>query len=286
MMTIKNILVPFASAASGPHVLEAAIALGNRYSAHISVLHVRPDPTALIPYIVGPMPSDMLVQISENAEKQGIERSVQAQAKYKQICIKHGVSETPAMVGASVSWREVVGNVDFVYGLEARLSDLAIIAQPQALGPDSLVDILESVLFRSGRPVLMLPAKAPVLPGKKIIIAWNGSLEATRALAASLPFLKAAEDVILLTIGEDVGEGPGGEEVKNYLTWHEIKARIVNVKEAEAGEGAGLLAKAHELKADMVVMGAYSHSRLREFILGGVTQHVIDHADIAVLLLH
>lgn len=285
-MTIKNILVPFASAVSGAHVLETAIALGGRFSAHICALHVRPDPTALVPYIVGPMPSDMLVQISENAEKQGRERAVAAKEKFKEICVKHGVSDTPAMGGASASWKEEVGNVDFIYGIEARLCDLAIIAQPETLGPDSLVDILESVLFRSGRPVLMMPSKAPVSSGKKIVIAWNGSLEATRALASAMPLLEGADDVIIMTIGEALVEGPGADEVKKYLAWHDVKARIVSASEAPAGEGAGLLAKAHELKADMIVMGAYSHSRLREFILGGVTQHVIDHADIAVLLLH
>ena len=285
-MAIKNILVPFASAASGPHVLEAAIALGDRFKSHVCTLHVRPDPTALIPYIVGPMPSDMLVQISENAEKQGRERAAQAQAKFKEICDKSSAGKAKTKAGAGVLWCEEVGNVDYAYGIAARLSDLAILPQPETMGPDSLVDILESVLFRSGRPVLMLPSKAPVAPGKRIVVAWNGSIEATRALAAAMPFLEAAEDVIILTIGEDLAEGPGGDAVKDYLGLHKIKARTVKAAESTGGEGAGLLAKADELKADMIVMGAYRHSRLREFILGGVTQHVIDHAEIAVLLLH
>jgi nucleotide-binding universal stress UspA family protein len=285
-MSIKNILVPFASAVSGPHVLEMAIGVANRFSAHIMALHVRPDPTALIPYIVGPMPSDMLVQISENAEKQGHERAAKAHEQFKKICLKFGVTETKAKGRATAVWKESLGNIDFAYGFEARLCDLAIVAQPSAVSPDSLTDILESVLFRSGRPVLMIPAKAEAAPGKRIVIAWNGSLEATRALAASLPLLEAAEEVIILTIGEAVIDGPDGEALKKYLVWHGIKASCVVVKSAAHGEGAAILAKAHEHKADMIVMGAYTHSRLREFILGGVTQHVVEHSDIATLLLH
>lgn len=286
-MPIKNILVPFASDAASAHVVEVAISLARRFSAHLSGVHVRPDPSAPMPYIVGPMPTEMLIQISENAELQGRERAAAAKARFEEICAKQGLPIADAVKGqVSASWRECVGNIDFTYGIEARLADVAVIAQPEAAADDGMVDILEGVLFRSARPVLMVPASASADPGRHVVVGWNGSLESTRAMAASLPFLVTARNVTILTIGEDSNDGPDAQAVQRYLAWHGVDANVVAESAGEDVESHALLEKVEKIKADMLVMGAYSHSRLRELILGGVSQHVIDHAKVAVLMVH
>ncbi len=287
-MSIKTILVPFMSANFSTPALETAIKLAKAHSAHILALHVRPDPAASMPYVVGPMPTEMLVQLSDSAEEQGRTRAAKAKAAFEDICQKQDIkiTEAPVRDAASVSWREEIGSLDFLYGVEAQTCDLAIVSQPKPPNADIMTDILEGVLFQSGRPILMLPETTNAVPGKKPVLAWNGSIEATRAIAASLPLIRNASEVTVLTVGQLAEDGPDGDAVAKYLVQHGIPASARVEAEEDGSESSQLLATTHALGADLLIMGAYSHSRLREMILGGMTNDIIGDADIPVLLMH
>jgi nucleotide-binding universal stress UspA family protein len=145
---------------------------------------------------------------------------------------------------------------------------------------------IEATLFGSGRPVLIVPAAAPVGIGRKVAIAWNGRAEAARAVAAAMPLLSAAEQVRVLTAGTRRTNFEVGLGLVEYLASHGITAVPQVVDPEEEPVGAALLRVAKEGGADLVVMGGYGRTRFSELILGGVTRHALGHAELAVLMAH
>jgi nucleotide-binding universal stress UspA family protein len=140
-------------------------------------------------------------------------------------------------------------------------------------------------LFETGRPVLVAGLAEAESHCERIIVAWNGGAEAARAITAALPFLAAAEVTVVTVRGErDDGER-GLSDVAEYLAWHGVVARTHAVI-TRAPVGEALLEAAVAVGADLVVMGGYSHSRLRELILGGVTRHMLEKAALPLLVAH
>ncbi|HEY1151244.1 MAG TPA: universal stress protein [Pseudoduganella sp.] len=197
--------------------------------------------------------------------------------------------------------------------LMARHADLVIIGQSGA-NQRGVPDVPAEVLSGAGRPVLILPYEARAtsaiavdsagvaspgapLPGRHILVAWNASKEAARALADALPFLQRADSVTLAIF--DADERPGiygdapGSEVQAWLERHDVRAQIVTEQTERQGllkrpgnTGDALLAMAGERDCDLLVMGAYGHSRFRESLLGGVTRTVLDAMHLPVLMSH
>jgi nucleotide-binding universal stress UspA family protein len=165
----------------------------------------------------------------------------------------------------------------------ARLADLAILArQDDADGAAS--ESLHAVLFDSGRPVLIAPPAAPAGIGRRCCIAWNGTAESATALWAMLPWLHEADAVCVLHAAEYQRRGPAADAVLPYLALHGIEATMEVFRPVDRDVGAGLLAAAAAFGADLLGMGAYSHSRLRQLILGGVTRHVLAQSRLPVLM--
>ena len=155
--------------------------------------------------------------------------------------------------------------------------------------PDAGEDVSSSaallaLLFDSGRAVLIAPREALSSIGSRVCCAWNGTAESAAAMAAALPFLHQAQAVRLLYADEYQRRGPGVEGIRAYLRWHEIHAEARLFKPQTKDVGAGLLGAARDFGADLLCMGAYSHSRLRQLILGGVTRHVLENSDMPVLM--
>jgi len=150
----------------------------------------------------------------------------------------------------------------------------------------TITETLEAALMDSGTPLLVAPAGVPATVGGHVAVAWNGGLEAARAVTAAMPFLKGAEDVTVLTIGDPCPPEATPEALTGYLASHGVKANIRNPESGGDSMSAALLAAAGEVNADLMVMGAYTHSRLRELVFGGVTYEVLSAADIPVLMAH
>jgi nucleotide-binding universal stress UspA family protein len=171
---------------------------------------------------------------------------------------------------------------------QARVHDLSTFdAQESLLMPDS--GLIESCLFESGRPILIVPSDhSPVLP-KRVLVAWDGSARAARAVADALPFLKAAEAVEIFTIvGEkDLSNSVPGAELAPRLAHHGIRVSVKDRPLMRGGDVSDTLKDQIGLsRADMVVMGAYVHSRLQEWILGGLTRSMLVGSPVLVLMSH
>jgi nucleotide-binding universal stress UspA family protein len=184
-----------------------------------------------------------------------------------------------------VSWRERTGKQAAIVGLYGRLADVVVVAQPDRdrnLG----LNTLEAVLLETGRLALMCPPKPAGTVGAHVALGWNGSSEISRAITAALAILEAADAVTLLSASEGKTGPLGPEDGQAYLASHGIDCEIRAMKARGTETGQALLAGAKEAGADVLLMGAYGQSRRRELVLGGVTQHIVDHADLPVLLMH
>lgn len=284
-MTFKTILVCLSDVETAPAALDTAIRFARAHDAHVEALHVRIDPAAAIPLVGEGMSGAMVEEMLAAAERQAGEIATQVRGKFDQACLEHGVrvSAVPAPGGVTASWTEQTGREEEVLAEAARLTDLVVMPRPHPGHDIPALMSINAALMESGRPLLLVPPTPPADFGRNIAVFWNGSVEAARAVAAALPILVKAEKVTILSAREEKAAVPA--QLASYLAWHGVQAET---KSFSAGNHVpqSLLAEAVGVGADMAVMGAYTHSRLRQFILGGVTRHILETADLPVLLSH
>src|SRR5579883_1189196 len=186
--------------------------------------------------------------------------------------------------GPTASFAAVTGREEDIVAQQARLADLTVVPHPEAGEDVSSSDALHAVLFDSGKPVLIAPQIAPAAIGTRICLGWNGTAESASAVTAALPWLQRAEAVRILSAEGYQRRGPAAPELAAYLALHGVHADIEMFGARGGTVGAGMLAAAADFGCDLLAMGAYSHSRLRQLILGGVTRHVLEHARLPVMM--
>ncbi|SEQ02658.1 universal stress protein [Thalassovita taeanensis] len=261
-------------------VLEQGIALANAGDAHLDVLCMGVDRTQTGYYYAGANAMVLQETITRaHEEAQAVE------ARVKHVLDASGIrwsSETGVAQLADIG-RHVA--------MRARFSDLAILPQPygEKRGAE-LEPILEAAMFDGKVPVIMLPAKGkPISAAKNVSIAWNESNEAMAAVRAALPILQAADTVRVVVIDPPV-HGPSrsdpGGQLSQFLARHDVKVEIDVLSKTMPRVSDVLLRHADDTNADLVVMGAYGHSRFREAILGGATRSMLEQADLPVFMAH
>jgi len=195
-------------------------------------------------------------------------------------------SEEPR--GLCYGWHgdEVVD--DDALGCRGRAFDLMVVGRP-GLGQDEpRMATVESALFDSGRPVLIVPPLAfePAALGDTVVISWNVSTETARAVSFAMPFLVRAHRVVVLTVKGATVEGPSGEQIAATLRLHGVSVTALTREEEQRSPGETILAQAREFGADLLVKDAYTQSRIRELIFGGATRHILEHTELPVLMAH
>ena len=177
---------------------------------------------------------------------------------------------------------------DDALACRGRAFDLIVISRPGSGRDEPRMATVEAALFDSGRPVLIVPplTSEPAALGDTVVISWNGSTETARAVSFAMPFLIRARRVVVLTVKGATVEGPSGEQIAATLRLHGIPATAISHEDERRSPGAAILAHARELGADLLVKGAYTQSRLRQMIFGGPTQHILEHAELPVLMAH
>ncbi|MBL8658310.1 MAG: universal stress protein [Rhodospirillales bacterium] len=283
-MAIRKILVPVEGSAAGRTVLLSALEIGRAHGAHIAAIHVRPDPRLGVPLIGEGMSAGMVEELIELTEKETATRAREAKDLFDTIIGESGLplASDPTTAGASISWAAVDGRAEEEMARRGRIADLIVLGRP-AQQPDSdATMILNTALFETGRPVLVAPT-TPGPIGRRIAVAWNGSAEAARAVYAAMDFFHRAETIEVVAADPDKSKDAEPEALVEYLAWHGLGARLHIVdQDGSVGDTVGKAAAG----ADLVVMGAYSHSRLRELILGGVTRHMLEGTSSALLMAH
>jgi len=273
-MTIKVILALADGGGGTEATLRAALFLARKFSAHLDVMHVRADPETMVPIVGEGMSGAMVEQVMDAMVKSVDSRASTARDVYQRVCGTDG----------DVAWREVTGREPEVTAAAARLADLVVLGRPDSAEEAPMAATIDAGLFDTGRPVLVAPPVPPASIGSRILVAWNGSPQSARAVASALPFFKLAEQVVIAVGGGQDGHAPASG-LAAYLERHQVRAVVENF--AFTGSiGKAILEQGSRLGADLLVMGAYGHSRLREMMLGGATREVLAAAEIAVLMAH
>ena len=286
-MTIRKLVVPMSATEAGRQALEAALAVGAALSAHVEVVHVRPDPQDAVPLLGEGVSGAMVEELMIHTEREAAARAATAKGNFEECRLRRGiaVADTPSSAGPSVRWVEIVGRENDVTILQGRLADLIGGGRSHSEADSAAAATLNAALFESGRPVLVVPEFAPDI-GRRIAIAWNGSSEAARSVSAALPFLKRAEAVLLFSAATERTSADAVVGLMDFLAWHGIPAVPEALPEGGGSVGQRILEAASAVKIDLLVMGAYTHSRLRQLILGGVTHDVLARARLPLLMAH
>lgn len=271
-MTYRTILLQMFEDDALDRRLTATADLAQRFEAHLAGLNVAPPP--VMPFGYGEAAAYVGPEIFEAQREANHAVAERLHAAFTKITTERGLA---------ASWHDEEGDYVTVFGRAAHTSDLVVTGQVPGDMLDALApQLTEYLVTDAGGPVLMLPGGVDGGGfGKRVIIGWNGSKEAKRALLGALPFLRGADTVWLMTVGD--GEAVRLDNAKAMLARHDIHATSVVLEDAGQEAGALLLEQAQSRDADLLVMGAYGHSRLRELILGGATRHVLQTASVPVL---
>jgi len=290
-MSYRTILAPVGQPDNAPSVIEASFLVARRLSSHVHGLHVLPDLADPATHaLVATRMTAEEAREDFRAFRATAERELQRQASelkrlFEDAAARAGAPFLAAPSAASqpsASWDETTGFESEVVGRLGRVFDLTVVARRGPHG--SSYDTVQTALLETGRPLLLAPPAVPASVGDRVLLAWNASPQAARAATCALPLLRRAGHVTIMAIGNVPLPQPDADELRRSLAWHGISAEARHVEQGQRRVRDILLAEAEAMQADLLVLGAYSHSRLRQVVFGGVTEHVLDHAGLPVLL--
>ncbi len=285
---LNSLLLPMTSATSYESATKVAISLAKAHSARLEIFYIAPDPRTAVPFVGEGLTADVIQDICRNAEINSSKHIDDGRKYAESLSEKASIPMTDGhkrCEGGYISFNSVSGVISEHAGRRARLADVSVVAKPSADNNPDAHDLLEDILFRSGRAVLMVPSNYESTVGRHIVIAWNGRAECARAVAAAMPFLRNAYKITAVQIGSDDPSRPSVDDLTAYLNDHDIEATPITTPN-DGSIGATLITVANDVRADMMVIGAYSHSRWREMILGGVTRHIIENTNLPVFMSH
>jgi nucleotide-binding universal stress UspA family protein len=286
---MRTILVPLAQSLAGEPALQAALAVAKRMNSHIRAMFVRPEPETAMSYLpILPMVGAAAGVTRDAIEKEGRQAAEAARVSFDAWRSRQKLPEAPAdarLDSCFATWTEQVGEIEPAVTHFGRVSDLIVMSRFKA---NDLIAgrCFDAAVFGSGRPTLVVSTTLPWDMLDHVMIAWNGSLEASHAVFGAMPLLRAAGRVSIFCVQEAETDQASGAELAEALSWYGIPARHVGGPETQGSTGAALLAMARGSETTLIVMGAYTHSRLRQSFLGGVTREVLADATIPVLMSH
>lgn len=283
-MAMKTILLPLHGSDPAKTALELAYLVAERFGSYVEGLFVRQPP----PIIAGEgitIPGEYLTQLAE----EGRRTAEDARERFTEFMNEKGVPLRELAFSTdkpSAGWREVEGLEGQIVGDYGRLFDLIVVGCATKQSSADRNAMCEAALFESGRPVMVASAKSPQKLGETTVVAWNGGTETARTIALGMPFLSIAKTIVVLTVEGGTVPGPTGEQVANHLVRNGIKAEARIIQPEGRTTGQALLEEADKIGADLLLKGAYTHSRLRQLIFGGTTQHILSAAEIPVFMAH
>ena len=279
-MGFKTILVPIEQHDLMNSTLETALLLARKFNSYIEGFALRVAVPAVYAMADGAVAIPQLEQdIAEHAK--------QTRTLFETFMQEHGVPRGSPTTAPSRGWLEETPEGDHFVGSHGRLFDVIVLGRPGRDLRGSQMTTLEAALFESGRPVLLAPPSPRPQMGTNVLIAWNCSTEQARATAFAMPLLKQASRVVVLTVeGGAAVPGPTGQQLCHYLQLSGVPAKSLTVGLNGRLTGEAVLEHANALGCDLLIKGAYTQSRLRQFIFGGTTQYILSNATLPVLMAH
>ena len=258
--------------------LDVAAELAGRFGSVFVGLHAQP-PFETAAYVEGGFSMAPIYKAFEDGAKADLAAS--RTAFDKALKGKHLTTE----------WRVIDDYPEEALTMAARYADLLVVGQSTT---DNITttpaNLPESVALATGRPVMVVPhIGAAKRPGKKVMLCWNASRESARAASDAMPFLKAADEVVVLIVDPKAANGHGAEPGADVAVWlarHGVKVTVQREVAADSDIGNVILSRAADLDVDLIVMGAYGHSRMRELVMGGVSRTLLSSMTVPILMAH
>jgi nucleotide-binding universal stress UspA family protein len=282
-MALKDILVHLDVTPRSAVRLAIAADLATRHGAHLTGVHVIDIPSANYFYGAAmPFVPANPEEIVERMRAEAAGAAAPVEAAFRECLRRNGIKG---------EWRLVEGNPPVIVALHGRYADLVVVGQPNPYEPQDGDAITVTTVMTSGRPVLAIPFAGdfPTI-GERVLVAWNASREAARAVNDALPLLAGAKQVTVLAINPQRGIGGHGDvpaaDIALHLARHGLKAEAAHTVAKDISDGEVLLSYAADIGADLIVAGGYGHSRARELVFGGVTRTLIAEMTAPVLLSH
>lgn len=288
-MSIRKILVPLLGAEPDRATLAAASLVAKRFGAHVEAFLTRPNPSDALPYLGEGVSGAIVADILDAAQKAADEASVFAKGLVAEIAERTGLPRTDGVEHpgqAEIRFMEVEGPAVSQVRARARFADLVVFGRSGDGGAIAMPDVLEDTLLSTGRSVLVTPNAAPPEIGQAVLVGWDGSFEASNAIRAALPFLATAARSECLEAGSEGVEDAVGAQLADFFRLHGLAPGHQVLEPAGRSIGEVLLGHAADWGADLLVIGGYGHSRVRELLVGGVTRHVLANARLPLLLAH
>ena len=279
---IRDLMLSITETAGDANATSAAIALAANYQAHLSVVQSAniplevPEPWALIPdQMLGEMYAELRAAAAAKAE------TLRARLGKEGLSWEVRTDETSV-----VEPRRAMA-------LHARYADFCIMTAPERGADDAAKAraFFASMLFESGRPVLVVPTHHPIeLPFRRVVVAWKPTRESTRALHDALILLAGTTSIDVVIVDPAIGDAQHGEDpgvdVATHLARHEVRVNVVNLSRSGQTVATTLLRHAAQIDAQLLVAGGYGHSRLREWVLGGTTRELLQAMHLPILFSH
>lgn len=289
-MQIKRILLPLIHRGLHEGVLRTAIVAARRFEAHLEVLYVRMRPRDVLPYDMSGASRRMVRSVLEAAEHEAESEADKVRERFEDICARWNMAVVEEGQSAPAKtpwarWREEAGRESEMVAERGRVADLIVLGGPVSVSPPPAS--VDAALRETGRPVFLVPREPPRVVATHVAVGWNGTLEAARAVGFALPTpLRSAEKVTIYTTKKRMDIRPNGDDLVDYLVAHGIEASVHLLDVRERSVGKAMMEDARSQGVDLLLIGAYSHTRVRDMVFGGVTQHVLATAEIPALLAH
>lgn len=287
---MKVILVPVADRPECKIALHQAFKLADRLSSNIVGCHLREHRAGktakqlLRPRIALEGSTGVVARTSKRSGEMGRKS---AKKLFLSLADKYNfeLSQRPRLgVTHDAQWLEMVGDFDKLFSIVGPVCDLSVVSRPNLSAKGRSTDFMLAALFQPDRPTLIVPQKPVAQVGQHVLIAWDQSVKAARAVSAALPLLTQAEAVHIHSCGPENRVGPKSTALARYLTYWGVKT--TRSKSKGLNPSQELISAYNKNNADLMVMGANSRSRMRQFLFGGVTQHMLFEATIPVFALH
>jgi nucleotide-binding universal stress UspA family protein len=275
---IKDIVVNLSVAPNRDVAGDYAVSLASAFEAHVAGIAFVYDPVPPV-ITMGGIPAEVL----ESLRRENEEAAAAVLAKFDRLTDRMRLSTESRIVPATF-----VGASD-AFAQAARRFDVSVVGQPEPnrLAPEEL--IIEGALFASGRPVVVVPyiQKSGLTLGR-VLVCWDGSRNAARAIADAMPFLVKAKTVEVVIVANEVGKSDelSGADIGRHLARHGLRVEVQRIFSRDMDVANTILSHATDMSADFIIMGGYGHSRVREFILGGATRGILTAMTVPTLMSH
>lgn len=276
---MKTILIPTEDHDAMPAVLEAARLVARAFDSYMEGFAVRPSVGTYV--TIEPVSS---LAISGAFDPEAANHSRELFTAFMQKAGIPVAEKGPAVF--SYGWPLTEAADDIFLGGYGRIFDLVVLGRPGREPQNPRMAPLEAALFESGKPVLIVPPTVPRSLTRKVLVAWNGSVEQAHTNSFAMPLLRTAEEVVVLGVEGGMTPGPTVEQAAQHLRRNGVKAEPLMVKMGSRSTGEVILDQATALGCDLLVKGAFTQSRLRQMMFGGATRHILAKATLPVLMAH